>query len=153
MSTTLEITRQLQELVDRSEIADLVDRLGRALDEGRFDELGALYTPDATAKTPGGFAPDRAALVAQAARNHSPDRHIQHFITNTIVDLDGDTATVRANLMAVFAPAATDPARPTPNPEYTLGEVYRFDARRTPEGWRLTRVETSSVWESGTRPR
>lgn len=141
----------LRELTDRAEITSLVDRLGRVLDEGKFDELAAIYTPDATAKTPGGQANGLAAMVTQAARTHTADRRIQHFISSVIVDLHGDTATVRANLMAIFAPAPT-PETPVAQPFYTLGEVYRFDAVRTGTGWLFSRVETSPVWETGTRP-
>ena len=131
MSTMTEAT--LQQLVDRSEIADLVNRLGLVLDEGRFDEMRSLLVEDATARTPGGTAEGRDAMIAQAGRNHRPEQPIQHVITNLLVDLDGDRAAVRANLV-----------------EFTLGEVYHFGLVRTPEGWRFSRIETSPVWTSGT---
>jgi hypothetical protein len=143
--------RQLRELVDRNQIAALVDQLGRALDEGRFEDFRTIYTADATAKTPGGKAEGQDALIAQASRNHSADKRIQHFISNVIVQVDGDTADVRANLLATFAPAPTEP-NTAPQPQYTLGEVYRFDAVRTGEGWRLSRVETTPIWSVGIRP-
>ncbi len=40
---------QMQELVDRSEIADLVSRLGLWLDEKRFDYAPSIFVEDATA--------------------------------------------------------------------------------------------------------
>lgn len=69
-----------------------------------------------------------------------------------LVDADGDRAEVRANLLVHFA-ALTDTDAPTLAPpiQFTLGEIYRFDAVRTPEGWRFACVETSPVWMSGTR--
>ncbi|MET8797527.1 nuclear transport factor 2 family protein [Nocardia sp. NPDC004568] len=141
--------RALRELTDRAEITALVDRLSRALDEGDFDCFRTIYTADATARTPGGEARGRDALTAQAARTHCSDRVIQHFVSNIAIDLAGDSAEVRANLLAVFAPAPTDNA--LPGPGYTLGEVYRFAARRTAEGWRLTRVHSIPLWSVGTR--
>jgi hypothetical protein len=33
---------------------------------------------------------------------------------------------------------------------FTLGEIYRFDAVRTPDGWRFEGVETEPVWTAGT---
>ncbi len=30
----------------------------------------------------------------------------------------------------------------------TLGEVYRFGAARTKDGWRLSRIETEPLWSS-----
>ena len=59
---------ELRTLVDRSELIQLVDRLGRWLDERRWDEAPSLFTADATAETPGGVACGRDALVAQARR-------------------------------------------------------------------------------------
>ncbi|MEU2120770.1 nuclear transport factor 2 family protein [Nocardia niwae] len=143
-------TAEVRELLDRQQITALVDRLGRALDEGRFDDLRTIYTPDATAKTPGGKAAGREALIAQASRNHGDDQRIQHVIGNVQIDLRGDAADVRANLIATFAPASSDGT--ISQPRYTLGEVYRFDAVRTGEGWRLSRVQTTPIWSTGTRP-
>lgn len=133
---------QLGDLVDRDEITALVHRLGACMDEGRFDGLRAIFTGDATASTPGGRADGLDAVVAQAARNHSADDRIQHVITDVVVDLDGDSATVRANLVVTFARGAGLPA-----PRRQLGEVYRFTARRTPASWRLASVETTPVWQ------
>ena len=72
---------ELRTLVDRSEIIQLVDRLGRWLDERRWDEAPSLFTADATAETPGGVARGRAALVEQARRNH--DGHPTQHVTRT----------------------------------------------------------------------
>ncbi|MFG1797287.1 nuclear transport factor 2 family protein [Nocardia sp. NPDC049149] len=143
--------RQLRDMLDRNEITVLIDRLGRSLDEGRFEDLRAIYTADATAKTPGGRAAGIDALIAQASRNHSADRKIQHVISNVLIDLDRDTAEARANLIATFA--APTVAGSLPTVEFALGETYRFDAVRTAEGWRLSRVETTPLWSTGTLPR
>jgi len=153
--TTTDATLQL--LVDRSEIADLVNRLGRVLDEGRFDEMRSLLVEDATARTPGGTAEGRDAMVAQASRNHRPEQAIQHLITNLLIDLDGDRASARANLVVHFGPADgggsdSQGGSPAPPVAFTLGEVYRFELVRTPDGWRFARVETTPVWMSGVLP-
>ncbi|GAB2556095.1 nuclear transport factor 2 family protein [Nocardia heshunensis] len=145
-------TRRIQDLADKFEITELVNRLGRALDEGDWDELADLYTPDATAQTPGGLAVGRAAMVAQASRNHSPDKRVQHVISGILVDLDGDTAKVRANLLVTFAWGDAEDPGLGARPRLTLGEVYRFTAVRTPEGWQFTSVASSPVWSVGTRP-
>jgi hypothetical protein len=141
------------ELLNQRDITDLVYRLGVCLDEGRFDELRSLFVEHASARTPGGTAEGREALIAQASRNHAPDQRIQHVITNVLVDADSEQASVRANLVVSFASATGTDESPLPPPvQFTLGEVYRFDAVRTLDGWRLSRVETIPVWMSGTRP-
>ena len=137
------LERQVTELVARNAITELVYRLGVALDDGRFYDLRSIFTEDSTASTPGGSVEGIDALIAQASRNHSRERRNHHVITNVLVDLDGERADVRANLVVTFARDAV--------PYFTLGEVYRFDARRTPDGWRLSRVESTRVWTTGSR--
>ncbi len=142
----------VQQLLDRQEVTDLVYRLGECLDEARFDELRSLFVEDATARTPGGFAEGRDALVAQARRNHRPLDRIQHVTTNLLIDLNGDRGTVRANLVVHFAPPPDGPAV-APPVLFTLGEVYHLAVTRTSEGWRFTSVETDPVWMAGSRDR
>jgi hypothetical protein len=125
----------LQTLIDRQEIADLISRLGLWLDEKRFAETADLFTEDVAVRTAGGTAQGAERVAAQAARNHTTTT--QHVITNVLVDLDGDRAAARANLVVTFD-----------EPRRTLGERYRFEAARTAHGWRLSRVEIEPVWEA-----
>jgi len=137
-------------LVDRAEIADLVAHLGVVLDEGRFDDMADLLVEEVTARTPGGRAEGRTAVIAQARKNHRSDFAIQHVISDVVVvDVDGDRADVRANLVVSFAEVVPVVAPPV---TYALGEVYRFVVVRTVQGWRLAEVETVPVWMSGQRP-
>ena len=141
-----DLQRTVRELVDRHELAELVHRLGTALDDGRFDELRTIFVSEASARTPGGTAAGLDAMIAQAARNHSTDEHIQHVISDVLIDLDGDRASLRAKLVVTFSAAAGSAGWPT-----WMGERYRFAARRTAQGWRLTSVATSPVWAFGAR--
>jgi len=150
---TTDTNDRLQQLDDRTEITDLVYRLGICLDEGRFDDLRELVVEDATVRTPGGRSEGREALIAQARRNHPADQGSQHVVTNVLVDLDGDRAKVRANLVVhITTPDDAPTDAPAPPPRGTIGEVYRFELTRTPEGWRFSRIETVPLWVSGTLP-
>jgi 3-phenylpropionate/cinnamic acid dioxygenase small subunit len=131
----------LEELIDRQDITDLVSDLGRRLDERDFEGLRDLFTEDAAVTTPGGTATGYDALVEQARRRHSSDQGIQHVIANVLIDVDGDDARVRANLLVSFARTGPDDAQP-----FLLGEVYRFELRRTADGWRFTRLGSTPVW-------
>jgi 3-phenylpropionate/cinnamic acid dioxygenase small subunit len=150
MTTTVDAElnqQQLRQLADRNEITNLVYRLGAFLDDRRFDDMRSLLVEDATVRTPGGTAEGREALVAQATRNHHPDEPTQHLITNVLVDLDGNRAEVRANLVVNFAaPTSSDQPLPAPPRKYTLGETYHFDVVRTTKGWRFSRIEATPVW-------
>lgn len=154
----------LQQLLDRNEITDLVSRLGAALDEGRFEDMRSLLVEEVTARTPGGAKEGRDAVVAMASKNHRPEWGHEHVITNVLIDLDGDRATVRANLVVHSAsenpadpdsapdPSSTVPPLTAPEVTFMLGEVYRFDVVRTGQGWRFARVEATPTWRWGTRP-
>jgi hypothetical protein len=91
--------------------------------------------------TPGGTATGHDALVDQARRRHSQDAGIQHVITNQLVNIEGDRASVRANLLVSFARSGVSDPQP-----FLLGEVYRFELRRTDDGWRIAGLGSTPVW-------
>ena len=129
-------------LTDREAITDLVSELGLWLDEKRFEDARAVLADDVMVDTPGGRSQGIDAVVEQARRNHEAhDTH--HVITNVLVDVDvdGDRATVRANLTATFAARADTPS-------FVVGERYRFEAARLPAGWRLSRIRVVPVWRT-----
>jgi hypothetical protein len=125
----------VQQLIDRQAVIDLVSRLGLWLDgDTTADEARAILTDDVSVSTPGGTAQGFERVVAQARRNH--ELPTQHVIANVLVDLDGDRATAGANLIVNF-------------PDAAHGERYAFDAARTGGGWRLARIEVAPVWRRG----
>lgn len=126
---------------DRIELTDLVSRLGACIDEHRFADLHALFVADATISTPGGTSSGADAVVVQARRNHEGYVAHQHAITNVLVELDGDSATMRANVLSAWVREGT-------GPEFALGGVYRFGARRTEQGWRFSHLEVRQVWRT-----
>ncbi len=137
----VQLRRQLGELLDRNEIASLVSRLGLLLDEKRFDDAPSIFTEDVAIQTPGGTAQGIERVADQARRNHENLAQSQHVFTNILIDLDGDRATVRANLIVAFVHRADKP-----EPSFTLGARYRFEAARTPQGWRFSQMLISPVW-------
>jgi hypothetical protein len=147
------LQRHLQELGDRAEITDLISRLGRWLDE-RIGEPRSIFADDVRADTPGGQVQGIDRVTAQATRNHTPDRRFQHLLTNVLIELDGDHATVSTNMLLSVAPNTAAPGGPpagvpAPGVTFQLGGRYRFEARRTPQGWRLSWVNLRPVWSSG----
>jgi SnoaL-like domain len=148
-STSLD--KQIEQLGDRQAIADLIARVGVMLDQKRFEEAPSILADDVTVQTPGGSSRGRAAVMAQAERSHTV--RTQHLITDVLIELDGDTAQARANQVATFAPDRPESRLLINGVEqsdayFTVGGRYRFEAVRTGDGWRLTRIESETVWSS-----
>jgi SnoaL-like domain len=132
----------LKDLTDRQAVTDLVSRLALWLDERRSEDPHDILTEDVTVATAGGSAQGIDRVAEQARRTHDVEG-LQHVITNVLIDLDGDRASVRANLIVTFVPSAD--ARQA----HTMrGERYRFEAVRTGVGWRLSRVEVDPIWNA-----
>jgi SnoaL-like domain len=130
----------LKDITDRQAITDLVSRLALWLDERRSEDPHDILTDDVTVATAGGSAQGIDRVAEQARRTHDVEG-LQHVITNVLIDLDGDRASVRANLIVTFVPSVDAPQTHT-----TRGERYRFDAVRTGVGWRLSRVAVDPIW-------
>ncbi|MGH2869755.1 MAG: nuclear transport factor 2 family protein [Solirubrobacteraceae bacterium] len=149
----MSLNDQLQQLSDRQAVTELITRLGMMLDEKRFDEAGTILADDVTVQTPGGSSRGPRAVVAQARRNHTV--RTQHVITDVLVQLDGDRAEARANLIVTFVPNSDRPGAgliigdsEQPESRLMIGERYRFGAARREPGWRLTRIEVARLWST-----
>jgi len=148
-STSPEV--QISQIGDRQAIADLIARLGLMLDEKQFEDAPSILVDDVTVQTPGGSSSGLGEVMAQAERTHTV--RTQHAITDVLIELNGDTAQARANQISTFAPDRPG-ARLLVNgveqasPYLTIGGLYRFGAVRTEAGWRLSRIESETLWSS-----
>lgn len=130
----------MSQLTDRAEIAELVARLAHALDERRFDDLRAVYAPDAETDSPRG-ALRGVDQIIDVLRRTSPEEELtQHLTTNVLVDLDGDRAAVDSRQLVYFFRRGAAPHR-------SAGVQARYTAVRTPAGWRLARARISPLWQ------
>src|SRR4051812_13319125 len=127
-------------LADRHAVADLVARLAVLLDEERYDELGTVYADDVVLRFPSGEMHGLTEATAMARRRAARYDRMQHINTDVVVDLDGDSASVRSNHRAVHVHTGG---------RYEAGIVQRFDAARTPAGWRLVGGRAEIVWTEG----
>ena len=75
------------------------------LDDGRFDEMAALFTEDGTWDTAFGNATGRQAIGELArnlrARVAEPRLRAVHLVTNIAIALESERATVRSNWMVM----------------------------------------------------
>lgn len=136
---------QLQWLVDRAAIGDLLVEFARTLDERDFEGNTALYLPDGVF-----MIGDRVALTGheELARTASPQALGQyagtwHLSANHAIEIDGDTARTRSYLLGVHMLGA-DTFRHADGAGW-----YDCTLRRTPAGWRFATVRVHEVWHAG----
>jgi hypothetical protein len=156
------LQRQVRMLLDRAEISDLVDRFSRDLDdytleERRFDVawVRSYFTEDASVEYPVGSATGAERIAALIdGRGMAPFQRTQHVTTNYVIDLDGDRASVRFNLIATHV-HAEDVRQRLGEPlgaHFTVGDYYEGETVRTDAGWRFSRQALHVTWTEGRPP-
>lgn len=97
----------------------------RRCDDGRFDEFGLLFAPDARLVVRGEVTVGRDAVRDAIAALQTPDRRGRHMVANVVVDLDGDRATVESDFV-FFRPNAAGTLDAVNTGRY-LDELARVD--------------------------
>lgn len=132
---------QLQWLVDRAAIADLILSFARCVDDSDHAQYTANFTEDGSLILPFAEVHGRDQILAMPDPPKNWATH--HLIGNILIDIDGDTARTRAYLTATHV---FDAAQPSNNAQ--AGGWYTHELIRTSEGWRFRRVELHVVWET-----
>ncbi|MFD2767211.1 nuclear transport factor 2 family protein [Micromonospora eburnea] len=127
----------IRALADRAELADLVVRHSLWIDEGRYDETDRLFTEDVVVNSPRGQAHGIQALIELVRSGHDTYARTLHSKSNLVIEVDGETATVRAHDIAVFV--LDD------RTEAIAAGIHRYGARRTEDGWRFDRLVVTPV--------
>ena len=122
-----------QELSDRLEIQDLITAYSYAIDFHRFDELDAIFTPEATLDftATGGIAGDLGSVKEWLATVLPNFGGHHHLVATSQVVLSGDEATARSichNPMWFKDEA---------QPPLFVGLWYHDTFTRTTDGWRI----------------
>jgi uncharacterized protein (TIGR02246 family) len=128
----------LQDLADRAEITELLARQSLWLDERAADRTAAVFTPDATALTPGGEIRGADAVAEHAFARHSAYDRTIHAVHSPIIDLDGDEAVVNCGVKAVFIVDGGKAVQ-------LVEARYRFEARRTADSWRFSSLTVTPI--------
>ena len=126
-------------MTDRLEIADLVVRLGRLLDDRRFDEVATVYADDVVVRTPRGELHGVDEVIAFLHRFHVEDEHTQHVQSGVLVT--ADDGRVEASLSQVVHYYRT--GQP---PHRRSGLRAAYQAVRTPSGWRFAEGNITLAW-------
>lgn len=142
MAITLE--ERIQTLEDRAALTDLVSRLYRLLDEERYDQLATVYTDDVELNFPSAHMSGLDEASAMAHRRAERYDRMLHSNSDVLIELDGDSATIRANHLAVHVHPGDDLSS-----HFDAGIVHVFEASRTDDGWRLHRGRAHVIWTGG----
>ncbi len=118
---------------DRGAIIDLALAYGRAVDDGDFDALRALFTVDATAELGGPGQSGIDEICERLSTALSPYVRWEHHLGDHEVAVDGDTATARCSVHAIHVRPEGESS-----PIYTVVGTYEDRLSRTGAGWRIT---------------
>jgi ketosteroid isomerase-like protein len=140
-------TLDLQQVLDRLEIGDLLARYCTALDRRDWDRLADVFTADAVCDYGALGTPTGVAEITGLVRGTLDTLDAtQHLIGNVVVAVDGDTATAHCYLIAQHLREGT-PGGET----YLLGGTYEDVLLRTADGWRITHRTLDRLWATGNR--
>ena len=134
---------QIVELINRYFVAIDDKCLDLVLAESTFAPAGKMVRPNG-AETIG-----PAAICAGQNESFARFRATQHVMTNHVVDLAGEHARVRANVIAthLWAPGQGDPV--ALESHFTAGGVMTAEVVRLERRWRITRLQNRVVWRTG----
>ncbi len=139
-------TLSLQEISDRIQISDLLIRYTSAIDEKDWALLDTCFTPDAQVDyvSSGGVKGSYPEVRKWLEKALAAFPMTMHFISNSTVQLDGDTAQSRTYVINPMG---------FPKPDgslhlFTVGAHYVDKLIRTDNGWRIAeRVEEQAYLE------
>jgi uncharacterized protein (TIGR02246 family) len=154
MSRPEEDRSALNYFLDSERIKQAVNRYYRALDEKDFGEsrLQELFTPDARLTRPHGtFLVGPKNIGDSQSKSFARFRNTQHILTGHDVEIDGDAATVRANLIAIHVWKDSPPAeRDILKSSFIAGGIVTSKLLRSADGkWRISSAENRVIWRAG----
>ncbi|WP_314172291.1 nuclear transport factor 2 family protein [Streptomyces winkii] len=133
-------------------LATLLSRYFAAVDDKGLDAevVAATFTPDGRIVRPNGETlTGRDEILARQSASFARFRFTHHMLTNHLVERDGDTARIRANMQAMhlWGDGHRDPHELVTH--FVAGGVIRAVAALTPDGWRLTELALRPMWRTG----
>lgn len=138
-------TDQLQWLVDRAAVGDVLIDFARALDDRDWEGYAANYAPEGTLAFNGHVVHEgREGLATFVERGLGQYAGTHHVSANHAIVVVGDEATTRSYLIAAHVFDASNPTRHADGAGW-----YRCKLRRTDAGWRFTEVSVEIKYLSG----
>jgi hypothetical protein len=143
---------RITELIDKSEIMRVVNSYFRALDEKTFAprHFAAIFTPQAKVTRPNGASivgPDE--ISASHEKSFSRFEGSQHFVAGHDISLDGRTATVRANLIAMHMWQGSKTDANKLDNFFIAGGVIHATLTQLDGQWKISQMSNAVLWRAG----
>jgi 3-phenylpropionate/cinnamic acid dioxygenase small subunit len=140
----------IDDLLDRQAIEDVLKLYCTAIDSLDFALLDQVFVRDAVADytSSGGIRGSLPEIQAWLAQALEPFSVVQHLVTNTRIELDGDEAHSTCSL---FNPLGL-PAEGGTTAMLYCGGRYHDRLRRTPQGWRIVERVLETLYLDGKSP-
>jgi SnoaL-like domain len=140
------------ELINKSEITTTVNSYFRALDEKNFDarHFASIFTSQAKVTRPNGasiIGPD--AISASHEQSFTRFEGSQHFVGGHDISLDGGTATVRANLIAMHMWQGSNTDANKRDNFFVAGGVIQATLVQSDGHWKISEMRNAVLWRAG----
>ncbi|QIS18945.1 nuclear transport factor 2 family protein [Nocardia terpenica] len=132
---------RVQQLLDRSDLADLVSGITGCLDRKDFEGLHHFYTSDAVLRVADSECASVEAIVSAARKSHEMFWQTQHLVAGLTVSIAADHAEVVANVVAVLMPAAQG------SDIHLMGSRYELAATRIESRWVAAEHVIVPLWD------
>jgi len=142
----------ITDLADKSEITSVVNSYFRALDEKHFDahHFASIFTPQAQVTRPNG-----ASLIGPEEIRASHEKSFtrfegsQHFVAGHDISLDGSTANVRANLIAMHMWQGSKTDANKLDNIFVAGGVMNATLMQSDGQWKISQISNAVLWRAG----
>lgn len=142
-SATLEsLQARLQLLEDKDALTTLLNRYCNTADDHQWDDFAKCFLPDGVLGfEKWGDIVGRDKIAAMAGGAEDRFQGLQHSMTNLQFTIDGNDASARCYLWFAATMNVSDP-----HEYHAFGGHYRFNFKRTSEGWRIARMQLHKIW-------
>jgi uncharacterized protein (TIGR02246 family) len=148
----MEYESTVTELINRSKITSVVNSYFRALDDKNFNaqHFASIFTPQAKVTRPNGASltgPEE--ISASHEKSFARFEGSQHLLTGHDVSVDGSTAAVRANLVAMHMWQGGNTDANKVDNFFIAGGVIRAELVQTDGQWKISQLSNEVVWRGG----
>ena len=143
---------QLKEIIEKTQITDLPIRYFAAVDDKsiNMEIVKATFTSDAKIIRPDGSEmAGQENILEGHKKSFARFKATHHVITNFLVDINNNTATLRSNMIANHLWADNEDNSSLNNKYFLADGVLSARAIKVDDQWRISELKNNVVWRTG----